>query len=75
MASNGSTWWHGPGGLNGNFTLTFRENTTLPIQYNASAADVKAALEGLETVVYVNVGKEASSINGYTIRVSIHQLR
>ena len=38
---------HGPGGLNGNFTVTFRENTTVPILYNASAIDVKAALEDL----------------------------
>ena len=57
---------HGPGGLNSNFTLTFKK-ALLPIQYNASAADVKAALEGLETVNYVNVERdEASSINGYT---------
>jgi hypothetical protein len=61
---------HGPGGLNGNFTLTFRENTTSPILYDATASEMKAALEELPTINYVNVERsDASAINGFTWEV------
>lgn len=39
----------------GTFTLSFRGETTKPIPYNAKAADLKSALEGLSTVTRVGV--------------------
>jgi hypothetical protein len=66
---------HGPSGLAGYFLLTFRENTTVPIQYNASAADMKAALEALPTINYVNVNRSiASDISGYTWTIEFVQV-
>ena len=74
QGNNARTWHqmrrqgiHGPGGMNGNFTLSFRENTTSHIAFNASADDMKAALESLDVVNFVNVERsEASDINGFT---------
>lgn len=34
---------------NGTFRLTFRENTTTPISYNATAAELKYHLEQIYT--------------------------
>jgi hypothetical protein len=39
----------------GTFTLSFREETTAPISWNAAAADIKAALEAMRTVDTVTV--------------------
>lgn len=61
---------HGPTGLAGGFTLEFRGNTTAFIPYNASAVDVKKALEDLDTIHEVNVFRsEPSSINEYTWQI------
>ncbi|CAM9649812.1 unnamed protein product, partial [Phaeothamnion confervicola] len=44
---------HGP--LSGHFTLQFRGNATAPLPHNASAADMKAALEALPAAGNVTV--------------------
>ena len=61
-------------GLMATSTITFRENTTAPIPYNASASDVEL-LEELDVINYVNVDRsDASSINGYTWTVELVML-
>jgi hypothetical protein len=48
---------------NGTFQLTFRENTTLPIAYNATKAEIKIALEQLFTIQSVVViGRQNDSV-------------
>lgn len=80
LRGNGAVTWHqmrrqgvhGPGGMNGNFTVSFRGNATSSIPYNASAQQMKAALESLDTVNFVNVARsDPSSINGYTWTVEL----
>ena len=43
------------GAINGTFQLTFRENTTLPIAFNATSAILKASLEQIFTIREVSV--------------------
>lgn len=58
---------HSRFGLMGGFKLQWRGNTTSFINRNASADDVKFALETLDVINYVNVLRsEASMIGGYT---------
>ena len=51
-----------PGGLGGTWTLTFRDQTTAAIQYDAAAAGVKSALEALSNIDTVTV--TGSGTNG-----------
>ena len=44
-----------PGGLGGTWQLTFRGQTTAPIQWDTGTAGVKAALEGLSSIDQVTV--------------------
>lgn len=46
---------HGPRGINGFFTLSFKGNTTIKMPYNVSDIDMKIALEALDTINMVNV--------------------
>jgi hypothetical protein len=48
---------HGPKGIAGYFQLTFRENTTIPLLPNTTAIELKAALEALPSINYVNVNR------------------
>ena len=68
----------------GTFTVTFREHATAAIAYNANAADIKAALEALDTIVdvtvavYDNGGSTAGSTvacdsNGQTIKITFNK--
>jgi len=42
--------------VSGTFTLTFKEKTTSPIPYDASAEEMQNALEALDTIGQVSVG-------------------
>lgn len=58
---------HGPKGIAGYFQLEWRGNTTEKLYANASADDVKNALEKLPVINFVNVNRSLPSpINGYT---------
>jgi hypothetical protein len=58
---------HADTGINGNFSLTFRGNTTALLHYNTSANDMKTALEALPVIDTVEVTRSnATSMNGYT---------
>jgi len=58
---------HSRYGLMGGFKLQWRGNTTKFINHNATADDVKFALEDLNVINYVNVLRsEPSTIGGYT---------
>eukprot|EP01034_Spumella_vulgaris_P023126 gene23126-29319_t len=58
---------NGPRGIGGYFQLQWRGNTTARLLANASADDVKYALESLPVVNLVNVNRSVISIfNGYT---------
>ena len=52
--------------LHGTFTLSFKNATTTPLAYNASASDVQAALEALDTIGPGNVSVSAIS-GGYRV--------
>lgn len=53
----------------GNFTLTYGGQTTGNIAYNASAATVQAALEGLSSIGSGNVSVTGNTGGPYTIRM------
>lgn len=58
---------HSRWGLMGGFQLQWRQNTTRYLNRNATAAEVKSALEELPIINYVNVQRgEPSMIGGYT---------
>ena len=58
----------------GTFTLTFDGQTTAPIAYNAAAADVQAAVDGLSNVepgdVVVNCGANACTLPTQTVNTT-----
>lgn len=56
-----------PGGLGGTWTLTFRGQTTGPIAHNASAADVKAALDALSNIDSVTVTGSGTSASPWIV--------
>ena len=57
----------GVNGVVGNFSLTWRGNTTSYLPFNASAAQVKAALQALPVIHTVNVQRSAPShLHEYT---------
>ena len=56
-----STTGGDPTPLGGSFSLTFYNETTGPIAYDASADAVKAALEGLPSIDRVDVAKVEGS--------------
>lgn len=49
--------YHGPKGIAGYFQLTWRDETTQILYPNATAENVKAALENLAVINYVNVNR------------------
>ena len=49
----------------GTFTVTHSGQTTSAIQHNASADDMKGALEALSSIGVVAVSRQSSSSNGY----------
>ncbi|MFC1857297.1 matrixin family metalloprotease, partial [Thermodesulfobacteriota bacterium] len=52
----------------GMFTLTFDSETTKPLLFNATAGDIKTALEELSSISSVNVGPgDSSFVNSWTI--------
>lgn len=61
-------------GTSGTFMLTFRQDTTGPIKFDASATEVEAALEALDTLGDVDVsfscGTSACNSGGVTITVT-----
>lgn len=55
----------------GTFTLTFDGQTTGPITYNAPAADVESALEGLPNTVDVSVGGSGSAGDPWRVKLGL----
>ncbi len=72
---------HSPYGIAGFFQLEWRGNTTEMLRPNATAAHVKAALEALPIITYVNVNRTLlSDIGAYAwtielVDVSYHNAR
>ena len=65
---------HSTNGLAGNFQLEFRGNITNRLPYNATAWEVKTALEALPSIGQVNVNRSAPSfILGYSWIIEILQ--
>lgn len=56
-----------PPAISGNFTLTFAGQTTANIAYNASAATVQAALEGLSNIGVGDVAVTGSAGGPWTV--------
>ena len=59
-----------PTPLGGSYTLAFGGVATAPIPYDASAAMVKASLENLPTLEYVNVHRDVYDYGQYEWRVT-----
>lgn len=60
----------------GDFTMSFRGATTTPINYDATGAQIKAALEALKTITEVDVGVDTSKpclANGGTFQITFTQ--
>lgn len=55
------------GATDGTFRLTFGANTTAPLAYNISAADLQTALEGLTSIGAGNVGVAGDAGGPYTV--------
>lgn len=56
-----------PGGLGGTWTLTFRGQTTAPIQWDASAGDVGTALGALSNIDSVTVTGSGTTADPYEV--------
>ena len=54
-------------GIGGTFTLTFGDETTAPIAWNATPAQLKAALEALDAITEVTVAGSGSSADPWLV--------
>eukprot|EP01034_Spumella_vulgaris_P022370 gene22370-28492_t len=52
---------------NGTFQLTFRENTTLPISYNATALELQQSLEQIYTISQVSVTTSGNYLRNHSV--------